>query len=135
LAKISETDRRELFFVDLPGYGYARTCHSARHQWANFIEEYFLKSLRLKLVCQLIDIRHAPMPSDIATYRWLIANNIPVQVVATKVDKLTRMTINKHVEAVKSGIGLFEGQVIAYSSAKGTGREELLDVIAHILLE
>ena len=135
MAKMSETDRREFFLVDLPGYGYARAGKSNRRQWAEFIEEYLLKSSRLQLACQLIDIRHDPMASDISTYQWLIENDIPVQVIATKADKLTRMNVNKNVNAIRKGLGMRNDNVIAYSAEKGLGRNELLDVIGEILLK
>ena len=135
MAKMSEEDRREFFLVDLPGYGYARTGKSNRQQWAKFIEEYLLKSPRLQLACQLIDIRHAPMESDIITYHWLIENDVPVQVIATKADKLTKMNVNKNVAAIRKGLGMKSNDIIAYSSEKGLGRTELLDVIGEILLK
>ncbi len=135
MAKMSEEDRREFFLVDLPGYGYARTGRSNRQQWAKFIEEYLLESPRLQLACQLIDIRHDPMDSDIATYRWLIENDIPVQVIATKADKLTKMHIQKNVSAIRKGLGMKGDHIIPYSSENGMGRNELLDVIGQILLK
>ena len=135
MAKMSETDRREFFLVDLPGYGYARAGKANKQQWAQFIEEYLLKSPRLELACQLVDIRHDPMDSDISTYEWLIENDIPVQVIATKADKLTRMNVNKNVNAIRKGLGMKGDNVIAYSAEKGLGRDELLDVIGEILLK
>ena len=134
MAKMSE-DRREFFLVDLPGYGYARAGKSNRQQWAKFIEEYLLKSPRLQLACQLIDIRHDPMDSDISTYQWLIENDVPVQVIATKADKLTRMNVNKNVNAIRKGLGMKSDDIIAYSSESNLGRSELLDVIGQILLK
>jgi len=135
MAKMSEEDRREFFLVDLPGYGYARAGKSNRKQWAQFIEEYLLQSPRLELACQLIDIRHDPMASDISTYQWLIENDIPVQVIATKADKLTRMNVNKNVNAIRKGLGMKGDNIIAYSAENGLGRNELLDVIGEILLK
>lgn len=135
MAKLSDTDKRDFFLVDLPGYGYARTGKSNRQQWAKFIEEYLLKSSRLQLVCQLIDIRHDPMQSDINTYKWLIEKDVPVQVIATKADKLNRMAVKKNVEAIRKGLGMKGDHIIAYSSEKGLGRPELLDVIGQILLK
>ncbi|EIW20769.1 MULTISPECIES: ribosome biogenesis GTP-binding protein YihA/YsxC [Pelosinus] len=135
MAKLSDTDKRDFFLVDLPGYGYARTGKSNRQQWAKFIEEYLLKSPRLQLVCQLIDIRHDPMQSDISAYKWLIENDVPVQVIATKADKLNRMAVKKNVEAIRKGLGMKGDHIIAYSSEKGLGRPELLDVIGQILLK
>lgn len=136
MAKLSDIDKRNFFLVDLPGYGYARTGRANRQQWAKFIEEYLLKSPRLQLVCQLIDIRHAPMETDISAYKWLVGNNIPVQVIATKADKLNRMAVKKHVDAIRKGLGMKgDDRVIAYSSEKSLGRSELLDVIGQILLK
>lgn len=135
MAKFSDTDKRNFFLVDLPGYGYARTGKSNRQQWAKFIEEYLLKSPRLQLVCQLIDIRHPPMESDIRAYTWLIENDIPVQVIATKADKLNRMAVKRHGEVIRKGLGMKSGQILPYSSEKGTGRVELLDVIGQVLLK
>ena len=135
MAKMSAEDRREFFLVDLPGYGYARAGKANRSQWAQFIEEYLLKSPRLQLACQLVDIRHNPMDSDISTYQWLIENDIPVQVIATKADKLTRMNVNKNVNAIRKGLGMKSDDIIAYSAEKGLGRNELLDVIGEILLK
>ncbi len=135
MAKLSDTDKRDFFLVDLPGYGYARTGKSNRQRWAKFIEEYLLKSPRLQLVCQLIDIRHDPMESDISAYNWLIENDVPVQVIATKADKLNRMAVKKNVEVIRKGLGMKGDHIIAYSSEKGLGRPELLDVIGQILLK
>ncbi|HEY3426064.1 MAG TPA: ribosome biogenesis GTP-binding protein YihA/YsxC [Negativicutes bacterium] len=134
-AKVSEEERRELFLVDLPGYGYARTGQANRRQWAKFIDEYLLKSPRLQLICQLIDVRHPPMESDISTYRWLVSNDLPVWVVATKVDKISRMAVKKQVDLIRASLRMPNDQIVAYSSVKGTGREELLDVIGQILLK
>jgi len=135
MAKMSEIDRREFFLVDLPGYGYARAGKTSRQQWAQFIEEYLLQSPRLQLACQLIDIRHDPMASDISTYQWLIENDVPVQVIATKADKLTRMNVNKNVNAIRKGLGMRSDNIIAYSAENGLGRSELLDVVGEILLK
>lgn len=130
-----EEIRRELFLVDLPGYGYARTGQGNRKQWAKFIEEFLLKSPRLQMVCQLIDSRHSPMASDVATYQWLIANDLRVQVIATKCDKLSRQTLPKQLADIRKKLGVKDGPVLPYSSAKGQGREELLDLIGQILLK
>ncbi|MEG6584211.1 ribosome biogenesis GTP-binding protein YihA/YsxC [Dendrosporobacter sp. 1207_IL3150] len=134
-AKLSPEERKDFFLVDLPGYGYARTGKTSRRQWSKFIEEYMLKSPRLKLVCQLIDIRHPPMESDIEMYKWLIINDLPVQIVTTKADKISKMAVQKHLNIIRNALGISNSQIIAYSSTKGTGRQELLDVISEVLLK
>ncbi|BBB89859.1 MAG TPA: ribosome biogenesis GTP-binding protein YihA/YsxC [Methylomusa anaerophila] len=129
--------RHDFFLVDLPGYGYARTGRSARQEWSKFIQEYWLKSTRLVLVCQLIDIRHPPMASDVKVYEWLTTHNLPVQVVATKADKIAKGRIKSHLEIIRKEIKLTAAAnpIIAFSAENGQGRAEILDVIRNILLK
>lgn len=134
-ARFSAEQRQPFFLVDLPGYGYAKTGQSNRRQWSKFIEEYLRQSPRLQLVCQLIDIRHSPMASDIEMYRWLTANKLPVQVVATKGDKISKMALQKHASVIKKTLGIAELPIIIYSVPKVMGRQELLDVIGQVLLK
>lgn len=134
--KFSEEDRRQFLLVDLPGYGYARTGRTARRQWDRFIDEYLAASPRLRLVCQLIDSRHPPMAGDKEAFARLRELGRPVQVVATKVDKLSRQAAKKSCEIIRADLGLGTGAgVIAYSAAAGAGRDELLDVISQLLLK
>lgn len=134
--KIAEADERKAFYlVDLPGYGYAKTGKERRKIWSKFIEEYLLNSGRLQFVCQLIDIRHEPMASDVEMFQWLIKNNIPVLVIATKADKIGKNARNKNIAAIKRKLGIQEISVLPYSSLKNEGRSDLLDVIGDSLLE
>lgn len=137
--KLPDESRLEFMLVDLPGYGYAKRAQTARATWSKFIEEYWVKSTRLKLVCQLIDVRHPPMESDINVYQWLIEHGLNVQVVATKADKISRNRIQQHIQAISKGINMSQlnpdGRIIAYSAVNNAGRDELLDVIRNILLK
>lgn len=134
--KIAEADERKAFYlVDLPGYGYAKTGKERRKIWSKFIEEYLLNSVRLQFVCQLIDIRHEPTASDVEMFQWLIKNNIPVLVIATKADKIGKNARNKNIAAIKRKLGIQEISVLPYSSLKNEGRSDLLDVIGDSLLE
>lgn len=135
MLKAGPEARYDLFLVDLPGYGYARTGQAARRQWAKFIEEYFLKAPRLRLICQLIDIRHAPMKSDIETYRWLIEAGLPVQIIATKADKIARSHLKKHLTAIQNGVGAISNDMLPYSSEKGLGRDKLLEIISRVVIK
>ncbi|WP_177504885.1 ribosome biogenesis GTP-binding protein YihA/YsxC [Anaerosinus sp.] len=128
-------ERRSFFLVDLPGYGYAKTGQANRKVWAKFIEEYLLKSPRLQFVCQLIDIRHDPMKSDIEMFNWLVENNLPVLIIATKADKLSKNAVQKQVKQIKKVLGVPELDVLPYSSVKSEGRSDLLDVISTVLVE
>lgn len=134
--KFDENQRYDFFLVDLPGYGYARRGREARKQWSRFIDEYLGESPRLKLVCQLVDSRHLPMDSDKQAYQSLAELGQPIQVVATKTDKLSRSVVHKQLEAIKTGLGVDPGlSVLAYSAVKNSGRAELLDVIHTVLLK
>lgn len=133
-ARIIETGKDKLFhLVDLPGYGYAKTAQTNRKQWAKFIEEYFLNSEHLQFVCQLIDIRHAPMKSDIEMFNWLVKNNVPVLIIATKSDKISRGAVNKQIAQIRKTLGVKEIDILPYSSVKNLGRSELLEVIYQML--
>lgn len=134
--KIDGVEGRKAFYlVDLPGYGYAKTGKERRKIWSKFIEEYLLHSPRLQFVCQLIDIRHEPMASDVEMLEWLVKNNIPVLIVATKADKIGKNACQKNIAAIKRKLGIAELSVLPYSSLKNEGRSDLLDVIGDCLVE
>lgn len=133
--KVEGGERQEFYLVDLPGYGYARTGKASRKLWAKFIEEYLLHSPRLSFVCQLIDIRHEPMASDVEMFQWLVKNGLPVLLIATKSDKVGKSQQQKQIAAIKRAVGVPEVSVLPYSSLKNEGRSFLLDVIADALVE
>ena len=135
-AKIDGAEgRHDFYLVDLPGYGYAKTGQQKRKLWSKFINEYLLHSEDLQFVCQLIDIRHDPMDSDIEMFRWLVEHHLPVLVVATKADKISQSQRHKSIEAIKKSLGIPDIDVLPYSSLKNEGRSELLDVIGNVLLQ
>ncbi len=130
-----EEERKSFYLVDLPGYGYAKTGKERRKIWAKFINEYLLTSPRLQFVCQLIDIRHDPMASDIEMFKWLVAHNIPVLIVATKADKIGKNVRQKQIAAIRRALGVKELSILPYSSLKNEGRSDLLDVIRDVLVQ
>lgn len=130
-----EAERRSFYLVDLPGYGYAKAGREKRKIWSKFIEEYLLTSQNLVFVCQLIDIRHEPMASDTDMFRWLVQHGLPVLIIATKADKLGKAARQKQVAVMRRALGVAELPVLPYSSLKGDGRSELLEVIAEALQE
>ena len=127
-------ERQNFYLVDLPGYGYAKTGKGQREIWSKFIKEYLLTSENIQFVCQLVDIRHDLMASDLAMFKWLVENGLPVLLVATKSDKLSRNEQNKSLAAMKRAIGVKEIDILPYSSLKNDGREELLLAIASVLV-
>ena len=128
-------ERHPVHLVDLPGYGYAKAARESRKTWAKFIEEYFLQAENLHFVCLLLDIRHAPMPSDRKMFDWLVSHDIPVLVVATKADKLGRTARQKQLSLMRKTLGVPNLSILPYSVPKNEGRTELLDVMKEYLLE
>ena len=136
-AKVDDTNREEIILVDLPGYGYAKRMKSSRKQWSEFTEEYWRNSPNLKLICHLVDLRHEPMESDVNVFKWFKAHNLPVMVIATKSDKVAKNHLQKHLSEVVKTLddNSTDIKVIAYSSVKKTGTEQLLDAIRTVLLK
>ena len=132
--KVAE-DRREIFFVDLPGYGYAKTSKTNRKLWAKFVDEYLSSGRDIKFVCQLVDMRHPPLESDLNSFASLVEKNLPVLVVATKSDKIGKTERQKHVAAIQKAFGLDAESILPYSSTKNEGRSELLDVVINSLIK
>lgn len=130
-----DIERKNFYLVDLPGYGYAKTGKERRKTWSKFISEYLLNSKELQFVCQLIDIRHDPMASDIEMFNWLVENGLPVLVIATKSDKIGKKQQAESIRNIKKKLGIKELDVLPYSSVKNEGRLELLDVIGNVLAE
>jgi len=121
----------ELFFVDFPGYGYARVSKSEREAWGKMIERYLREREPLKLVLHLVDVRHPPTADDVRMYEWLSHYQIPMVVVATKADKISRSQWPKHMKVIRQSLGM-PGHVplVLFSSETGQGREELWSLIA-----
>lgn len=121
---------QDLYFVDLPGYGYAKVSKTKRAEWGKFIEDYLLKREPLKLVLQLVDLRHPPTKDDQAMYAWLKHHDLPVCVVTTKADKIPKGKWQKHGKVIKETLGLEQSDsIILFSSETGQGKEELWSLI------
>ena len=91
----------DLYFVDLPGYGYAKVSVEVKAKWGKMIERYLKKSKMLKCIFLLIDIRHDPSANDKLMYDWIVSNGYKPVIIATKLDKLKRSQIQKHVKTVR----------------------------------
>ena len=133
-AKIQDVpERQDFYLVDLPGYGYAKTGAERRKIWSRFINEYLLASPNIQFVCQLIDIRHKPMDSDMECFNWLRSCGLKVQVVLTKSDKLSKNAAMSQKALFKREMGLKEHEIIIYSSSQHTMRGELIERIMNAL--
>lgn len=118
------------YYVDLPGYGYAKIAVEVKAKWGKMIENYLRKSVVLKRVFLLIDIRHEPSANDKTMYDWIIYNGYQPIIIATKLDKINRSQIQKHVKVVRNGLGAgSEVTIIPFSSETKQGREEIWALI------
>ncbi|MFJ8512551.1 ribosome biogenesis GTP-binding protein YihA/YsxC [Lysinibacillus xylanilyticus] len=115
----------QLFFVDVPGYGYAKVSKTEREAWGKMIERYFTGRNELKAVVQIVDLRHPPTADDRMMYDFLKHYNIPVIVIATKADKIPKGKWDKHKKVVKETLDMEKNDpLIVFSSEKGIGFEE-----------
>ncbi len=132
--KWEDGDERAAFYlVDLPGYGFARTNKTNKEQWSGFISKYLSGSDNLAVVCQLIDIRHKPLASDMESFRWLKSNGLRVLVILTKADKLSKNAAASQKALFRREMGLREDEIMTYSSANHAMRSELIERIMDAL--
>ena len=119
-----------LYFVDLPGYGYAKVSQEVRQKWGKMIERYITTSPTLKLICLLVDIRHEPTENDRLMYDWIKYHGYKVLLILTKADKLKRSVLNKHIKMIEKALKVAdEDMVVAFSSETKQGREEVYEII------
>lgn len=119
-----------MYLVDLPGYGYANASPAVKAKWGKMIEKYLRKSVNLKQVFLLVDIRHDPSENDKMMYDWIVDNGFRPVIIATKLDKLKRSQVAKHVKAVRMGLGLREDDIlIPFSSETKQGLDELWETV------
>lgn len=120
-------------FVDLPGYGYAKVSKTMQAQWQKNFQVYLKQRQNLVLVIQLIDSRLEPQVSDKSMLEWLKANDIPVIIVLTKVDKISRNDLGKHVARTAKVLELERSQITTFSAETGWGKEESLSFVDQYL--
>ncbi len=120
----------EIYFVDLPGYGYARVSNEIKAKWGRMIENYLQRSMQLRLVFLLIDIRHEPSENDKHMYAWIVENGFYPIIIATKADKIKRSQLQKHMKMLKVGLNVEEGMpMVAFSALTKQGRDEIWELI------
>ena len=119
-----------LYFVDLPGYGYAKVGQKEKENWGKMVERYLRQSKMLKAVFLLVDIRHDPSANDRQMYEWILANGFQPIIIATKADKINRSQLQKQIKAVKQGLEAKKDTiVIPFSAQSKQGREEIYELI------
>ncbi|MRG88360.1 ribosome biogenesis GTP-binding protein YihA/YsxC [Salinibacillus xinjiangensis] len=116
---------QQLYFVDVPGYGYAKVSKKERQAWGKMMENYFSKRKELKLAVLIVDLRHNPTEDDLLMYDFLKHYEIPVLVIATKMDKVAKTKRPSHLKKIKEALDIEpEDQIIPFSSETGEGKDE-----------
>lgn len=124
----------EIYFVDLPGYGYANANQKVKAQWGKMIERYLNKSKALKQVFLLVDIRHAPGANDCDMYDWIINSGFKPIIIATKLDKIKRSQIDKQIKLIRETLGCGKDTVVVpFSSETKQGRDEVYAILDSVI--
>ncbi|MBR4016956.1 MAG: YihA family ribosome biogenesis GTP-binding protein [Oscillospiraceae bacterium] len=125
---------KQCYFVDLPGYGYAKVSQKEKDRWAKLMDNYFSAD-RIDLGIMIVDARHAPTQNDITMANWFIETGCPFVVVANKLDKLKKSEILPNMQAIRENLSLPEHcEIIPFSAEKGTGRDELVKKVLNTVM-
>jgi GTP-binding protein len=123
----------KLFYVDVPGYGYAKVSKTEREAWGKMIETYITSREQLRAVVLLVDLRHSPTKDDVMMYDFLKHYEIPVIIVATKADKIPKGKWDKHAKVVRETMQIEEGdELVLFSSETGMGKEKAWSIIDRV---
>lgn len=117
------------YFVDLPGYGFAKVSQSEKERWGKLMEDYFAAN-RIDLGVLIVDYRHPPTNNDITMAQWFLQSGCPFVVVANKMDKLKKSELEPNLKTIREDLELPEScPVIPFSAEKGNGRDDLVKLI------
>lgn len=123
-----------IYFVDLPGYGYAQANERVKAQWGKMIEDYLHRSKQLKAVFLLIDIRHAPSNNDCIMYDWVKRQGYEPIIIATKLDKIKRSQLQKQVKLIRATLEAgTDTMIIPFSAETKQGRNEIYEIIDRLI--
>lgn len=125
----------QCYFVDLPGYGYAKVSQAEKDRWGKLMEDYFAAD-RIDLGVMIVDCRHAPTNNDITMARWFLDSGCPFVVVANKLDKVKKSQIEGNLQIIRQDLELPEScPIIPFSAEKGDGKDELIRLILNVVHE
>lgn len=126
----------EMYLTDLPGYGFAKVSQSEKEKWGKMIEKYLNTSKQLRAVFLLIDIRHDPSANDKQMYEWMVYQGFHPIIIATKLDKINRSQVQKHVKAIKVGLNVEPDTIIIpFSATTKQGRDEIWALMDKIIAD
>lgn len=121
---------KKVYFVDLPGYGYAKVSKVERERWGKLMEQFFAVDGLIDLGVMIVDSRHKPTADDVTMAEWFKSTGCPLVVVANKADKLKKSEIEPNLELIRLTLGLDDSTpLILFSAEKGSGREALMSQI------
>ena len=123
----------EIYFVDLPGYGYANANVKVKAAWGKMIEKYLRQSPALQAVFLLIDIRHAPGQNDQEMYKWIVRNGYEPIIIATKSDKIKRSQLQKQIKLIRDTLHSENALIIPFSAETKSGRDEIYALLDDML--
>ena len=125
---------RKVYFVDLPGYGFAKVSKTEKERWSNLMEEFFARDGLISLGVMIVDSRHKPTADDVTMASWFLSSGCPFIVLANKCDKLKKSEMEPNVDLIRLTLQLPEDvRVILFSAEKGTGSSELMSDIMHFV--
>lgn len=125
-----------MYFVDLPGYGYATANEKVKAQWGKMIEDYLHQSKKIRAIFLLIDIRHAPSENDRIMYDWILDRGYKPIIIATKSDKIKRSQLTKQIQLIRDTLDVVDDTiVIPFSALSKQGREDIYDLLDQLLSE
>ena len=125
----------QCYFVDLPGYGYAKVSQAEKDRWGKLMEDYFAAD-RIDLGVMIVDCRHAPTNNDITMARWFLDSGCPFVVVANKLDKVKKSQIEGNLQIIRQDLELPECcPIVPFSAEKGDGKDELIRMILNVVHE
>ena len=121
------------YFVDLPGYGFAKVSQKEKERWGKLMEDYFAAG-RIDLGCLIVDYRHAPTNNDITMAQWFLDSGCPFVVIANKMDKLKKSELEPNLKTIREDLELpDECPIIPFSAEKGNGKDELVRMIMDVV--
>ena len=125
----------KFYFVDLPGYGYAKASAKEQENWSKFINKYLSTSEMIEEIIMIVDIRHKPSDKDISMFRWIVDNTgFEPMIIATKLDKIKRSEIKKNIQIIKDTfLASDECDIIPFSAETKTGVDEFLKIIENLV--
>ncbi|MBM7554596.1 ribosome biogenesis GTP-binding protein YihA/YsxC [Thalassobacillus pellis] len=122
------------FLVDVPGYGYAKVSKKERQKWGTMMEEYFAERENLKAAALIVDVRHDPTADDAMMYDFLKYYELPVLIIATKLDKIPKGKRDKHIKNVRNTLEIEEGDIIIpFSAETGEGKDKAWKALSAFL--